>query len=206
MSTHALAGSLCTLLSTIAARSARVGIDPLVRGLAVLGLALLTAAAAQVGTPIPGTPVPLTLQPLVVLLGGAALGARLGASSQVLYLTLGIAGLPVFAAVPGLPQGALRLLGPTGGFLLAFPAAAFLAGALAERGWDRRWFTAAIAMLAGLAAIYAGGIAGLMAMAGLTFAEALAGGAGLFLAADAIKVAVAAALLPAAWFLLGRRA
>src|SRR5919206_323652 len=82
---------------------------------------VLTAAAAQVSIPLPFTPVPLTLQPMVVLLGGAVLGARLGMASQVLYLTAGIAGLPVFATSPVLPDGALRLLGPTGGYLMSYP-------------------------------------------------------------------------------------
>ena len=79
----------------------------------------LTAAAAQVSIPLPFTPVPFTLQPMVVLVGGAALGSRLGMASQVLYLLAGIAGLPVFAASPVLPQGLGRLLGPTGGYLSA---------------------------------------------------------------------------------------
>ena len=88
--------------------------------------------AAQISVPLPFTPVPFTLQPMVVLLGGAALGARLGMASQVLHLALGIAGFPVFAASAVLPQGALRLLGPTGGYLMSYPFAAFVAGALAE--------------------------------------------------------------------------
>ena len=70
-------------------------------------------------------------------------------TSQVLYLALGIAGLPVFAASPMLPQGAARLLGPTGGYLLSYPFAAFVAGWLAERGFDRRYATSFVAMLAG---------------------------------------------------------
>ena len=110
-----------------------------IRWAAVLFVTVLTAAAAQVSVPLPFTPVPLTLQPMVVLLGGAALGSRLGFSSQVLYLLAGLAGLPVFAASPVLPQGALRLLGPTGGFLLAYPLAAFVAG-----GWPSAVSTAAI--------------------------------------------------------------
>src|SRR5256714_6840098 len=88
----------------------------------VLG-ALVVAAAAQVSVPLPGTPVPLTLQPLAVLVVGGLLGAPLGAASLLLYLALGAAGLPVFTpfGVPGLG----RLLGPTGGYLLAYPLAAF---------------------------------------------------------------------------------
>ena len=79
-----------------------------IRWAAVAFVTVLTAAASQVSIPLPFTPVPLTLQPMVVLLGGAALGSRLGFSSQVLYLLAGLAGLPVFAASPALPQGALR--------------------------------------------------------------------------------------------------
>src|SRR5690606_21578573 len=82
---------------------------------ATLFVALLTAASSQVSVPLPFTPVPFTLQPMVVLLGAAVLGPELGLLSQVLYLTAGAAGLPVFAFAPDLPQGAARLLGPTGG-------------------------------------------------------------------------------------------
>src|SRR6478736_1162299 len=105
-----------------------------IRVAAVVLITALTAAAAQISIPLPFTPVPFTLQPMVVLLGGAALGSRLGMSSQVLYLLLGIAGLPIFAASPVLPQGFGRLLGPTGGFLMSYPFAAFVAGSLSQRG------------------------------------------------------------------------
>src|SRR5512142_1138604 len=91
---------------------------PLARAIRVASavfVATLTAAAAQVSIPLPFTPVPFTLQPMIVLLGGAALGRRLGCYSQILYLAAGIVGLPVFASSPLLPQGAARLLGPTAG-------------------------------------------------------------------------------------------
>src|SRR5882762_10740738 len=102
----------------------------------ILGAAFV-AAAAQVSLPLPGTPVPMTLQPLAVLLVGGLLGARLGAMSMVLYLALGIAGLPVFT--PTVPLlGIARLLGPTGGYLLAYPVAAFAVGALVREGRDWR--------------------------------------------------------------------
>src|ERR1700749_1746326 len=104
---------------------------------AVLFITVLTTAAAQISIPLPFTPVPFTFQPMVVLVGAAAVGSRLGLSSQSLYLALGIAGLPVFAASPALPQGAARLLGPTGGYLMAYPFAAFVAGWLPERGLCR---------------------------------------------------------------------
>src|ERR671935_525677 len=120
------------------------------RAAGVAFVTALTAAAAQVSIPLAFTPVPFTLQPMVVLLGGAALGSRLGFASQILYLAAGIAGLPVFAASPVLPQGFARLLGPTGGYLMSYPFAAFVTGALAERGFDRRYVTSALAMAAGL--------------------------------------------------------
>ena len=121
-------------------------------------ITVLTAAAAQISIPLPFTAVPLTLQPMVVLLGALALGSRLGTASQILYLVAGIAGLPVFAASAALPPGPLRLLGPTGGYLMAYPFAAFLTGYLAERGFDRRYLTSVLAMLAGLLVIYTAGV------------------------------------------------
>src|SRR4029453_16906468 len=117
---------------------------------AVLFVTALTAAAAQISIPLPFTPGPFTLQPMIVVLGGAALGSRLGMSSQVLYLLAGLAGLPVFAASAVLPQGLGRLLGPTGGYLLSYPLAAFAAGWLAERSFDRRYSTSIVAMSCGL--------------------------------------------------------
>src|SRR4029453_18144999 len=114
---------------------------------AVVFITALTAVAAQISIPLPFTPVPFTFQPMVVLVGAAALGSRLGTASQILYLALGIAGLPLFAPSPLLPQGAARLLGPTGGYLMAYPVAAFITGFLSERGFDRRYLTAVLAMV-----------------------------------------------------------
>ena len=171
----------------------------------MLAATLLTAVAAQISIPLPFTPVPFTLQPMVVLLGGAMLGARLGMSSQVLYLAAGLAGLPVFAASPVLPQGVARLLGPTGGFLMAYPLAAFVAGYLAERGFDRRYLTSVIAMAAGLAIVFASGVAWLawgLPHAGLSLA--LASGLYPFLPADIAKIFIAATVLPGAWRMLRR--
>ena len=193
-----------TLLTTVAARAdMAIGIGIA----AVLFMTVLTAAAAQVSIPLPFTPVPLTLQPMIVLLGGAALGSRLGMASQVLYLLAGLAGLPVFAMSPTLPQGALRLLGPTGGYLMAYPFAAFMTGWLAERGYDRRYITSVIAMAAGLAVLFAGGIAwlawfALPAPAGLQ--NALRFGLYPFVGPDLVKILGAAAVLPAIWKLAGR--
>lgn len=166
---------------------------------AVLLMAVLTAMAAQVAVPLPFTPVPLTLQPMVVLLAGAALGSRLGMASQVLYLCAGIAGMPVFAPSAILPPGLLRLLGPTGGYLLSYPFAAFLTGWLAERGFDRRYGTSVLAMSAGLAIIFAAGVAWLALFARpapLGFQAALQTGFYAFLPVDIYKILVAAAILP----------
>ena len=175
-----------------------------IRVASVLFITALTAAAAQVSVPLPFTSVPFTFQPMVVLLGGLALGARLGAASQVLYLAAGIAGLPVFAASATLPPGALRLLGPTGGYLLAYPLAAFLVGTLAQRGFDRRYATSVLAMLAGLAVVYLGGALWLSASVGAQ--AALATGVLPFIAADVVKLFAAAGVMPAVWRLVGRSA
>jgi len=174
---------------------------------ATLFVTLLTAASSQVSVPLPFTPVPFTLQPMVVLLGAAVLGPELGLLSQVLYLAAGAAGLPVFAFAPDLPQGVLRLLGPTGGYLLSYPLAAFVTGWLARRGFDRRYFTSVLAMAAGLAVVFAGGVAWLTLFApgsdARSLQSALAAGFYPFVAADLFKVCVAGAVMPAAWRLLG---
>jgi biotin transport system substrate-specific component len=196
--------SSLTLLTTVSTRS---DMAPAIRAAAVLGVTVLTAVAAQVSVPLPFTPVPFTLQPMVVLLGGAALGARPGMTSQVLYLLAGIAGLPVFAASPVLPQGFPRLLGPTGGYLLSYPCAAFLAGWLAERGFDRRYATSVLAMAAGLAVVFAGGVAWLAwfaqpAPSGLS--AAVRTGLLPFIPADIVKILIAASVLPSVWWMRRR--
>ena len=193
-----------TLLDTLSAR--RIS-DRAIQAAAVLFVTALTAAAAQVSIPLPFTPVPFTLQPMVVLLGGAALGSRLGMASQILYLLIGIAGFPVFAASPVLPQGVLRLLGPTGGYLMSYPFAAFVAGALAERGFDRRYITSVLAMTAGLAVIFACGVIWLGWFARPTNAGlgvALRTGLYPFILVDILKLLIAAAIMPAVWRIVGR--
>src|SRR5437868_3020798 len=107
------ATSAATLLDVATIRATSRAAQAAERMGAALFLTVATAVAAQISIPLPFTPVPFTLQPIVVLIGGAALGARLGALSQLLYLALGIAGVPVFAASPVLPMGAARLFGPT---------------------------------------------------------------------------------------------
>lgn len=165
--------------------------------LSVLFVAVLTAAAAQLSFPLPFTPVPFTIQPMIVLIGAAALGSRLGALAQVFYLMAGIAGLPVFAYSPELPQGVLRLMGPTGGYLMAYPLAAFVTGLLAERGLDRRYLTSILAMSVGLSVIFAGGVLWIARLAGVQ--TALATGLYPFIVVDIIKVVAAGLVLPTAW-------
>src|SRR6185437_2179656 len=107
----------------------------------VIGFSLLTALSAQIVIPI--GPVPVTGQTFAVLLTGALLGSRMGAMAMIAYLVEGASGLPFFF---GGGSGIAHLLGPTGGYLVAFPAAAFITGAFAEHGWDRKFFSAAAAM------------------------------------------------------------
>src|ERR1044071_1878760 len=147
-----------TLMETLCAGAASRQVQWAIRAGGVVFMTALTAAAAQVIFSIPFTQVPFTLQPMVVLMAGLALGPRLGLLSQVLYLAAGVLGAPVFAPAPTLPMGPARLLGPTGGYMMAYPFAALVAGYLAERGFDRRHATSVLAMLAGLIVIYACGV------------------------------------------------
>jgi biotin transport system substrate-specific component len=162
--------------------------------LLVAGASLLTALAAQVTMPVPWSPVPITGQTFAVLLSGAVLGARRGLLAQCLYLAEGAVGLPVFAAGGA---GAAALLGPTGGYLVAFPLAAGLTGALAERGWDRRFATMMAAMLLASGVIFA---FGLVVLAGFVPGDRLlAAGLLPFLPGDLVKATLAALAFPAIW-------
>jgi biotin transport system substrate-specific component len=152
--------------------------------------AALVAAAAQIAVPLPGTPVPMTLQPLAVLLVGGLLGPALGARAMVLYLALGAAGLPVFTPY-GLP-GLARLIGPTGGYLLAYPVAAFAVGRLAGDG--RRLGRLVLAVGAGLVLIHLGGAAQLLLLTGRADL-AVRLGTLPFVAGDLGKLALAVVLL-----------
>ena len=152
----------------------------------VLG-AVLVAAAAQVAIPLPGTPVPMTLQPMAVLLVGGLLGAPLGALSMILYLAMGAAGLPVFTPSAVLLPGIGRLFGPTGGYLLAYPVAAWAVGVLVADG-SRVW-RVACGVIAGLVLIHLGGLAQLAILTG-NFSAAARFGTWPFLLGDLIKIAV----------------
>jgi biotin transport system substrate-specific component len=166
----------------------------------------VTAASAQFTMPVPLTAVPFTFTPMAVLLTAAALGSRLGALSQVLYVILGAAGLAVFSPSGTLPPGLLRLVGPTGGYLMAYPIAAFVTGWLTERGWDRRYLTSAAAMLLGLGVIYLGGVSWLAVAYTHSLGAAVTAGLAQFVVFDVLKIAASALVLPQAWRLLGRKA
>jgi biotin transport system substrate-specific component len=151
--------------------------------------ALLVSAAAQVVVPLPITPVPFTLQPLAVLVVGGVLGARRGAAALALYLAMGLVGLPVFAAGG---SGIARLMGPTGGYLLAFPVAAAVTGAIAgaRPGLVRALFACAV----GMVVIHVGGTAQLAAL-GVAPAAAYRLGFVPFLTGDLLKIGLAAAAM-----------
>lgn len=167
----------------------------------VFVFSLLTALAAQIVVPI--GPVPITAQTFAVLLTGALLGSRLGAMSMIVYLLEGAIGLPFFYAGHG---GLFHLLGPTGGYLFAFPAAAFVTGAFAENGWDKRFLTAVAAMAAGSALIILAGWAWFSFVTHTAPGQAFAVSVAPFLIGDLIKIVLAAAVLPTGWHLLKRKA
>jgi biotin transport system substrate-specific component len=164
------------------------------RGITIGLGALLVALSAQVVVPVPFSPVPMTLQPLAVLAVGGLLGAVGGFSALVVYLILGVLGLPVFA--PGGLPGALRLIGPTGGYLLAFPIAAGVTGALSGRV-PRSVLRVLLACALGMVVIHVGGVAQL-ALLGGDPALAMRIGFVPFLTGDLLKVGLAAALILAA--------
>ncbi len=166
----------------------------------ILGFSLLTAIAAQVVVPVP--PVPITAQTFAVLLTGALLGARLGALAMIAYLIEGTSGLPFFQS--GHSGAHYLLISPTAGYLWSYPVAAFLTGWLAERGWDKRFSTAAAAMTLGSLVILLTGWAWLARFTTLT--EAFQFGVARFLIGDAVKILLAAAVLPTGWALLKRKA
>jgi len=153
------------------------------RLLGVAVFAMATAFGARVAIPLPGTPVPFTLQMVCVLLAGAVLGARLGAASQAAYLATGALGAPIFAAGGGLAY----LLGPTGGYLLAFPVAAFVVGAIAGRSLGMRRLL--VGLIAGALVIQGGGAAWLAATTG-DIGQAIRVGVGPFLLFALLKVAL----------------
>jgi biotin transport system substrate-specific component len=144
----------------------------------------------------------LTGQTFAVLLVGCALGFRRAALSLGLYLLIGAIGLPVFSRGG---HGTDYLLGATGGYIVGFILAAALVGRLAELGWDRHVIGSIGAMLLGNIVIYAIGAPWLAVVTKRTLLDAVAVGVTPFLVWDAVKILVAAAIFPAAWWLVGRR-
>ena len=174
----------------------------------MLAGALFIALTAQLVIPL--DPVPITGQTLGVLLVGGALGSKRGGFSTLVYVVMGFF-LPVYA---GHAQGIDRIfgssgghlvLGVTGGYLVGFVFAAALVGRLAELGWDRTFVGAAAAFVVGNLVIYAFGVPWLMLAGGLSINAAVAGGLSPFLLGDGLKILAAAALFPAAWWIVGRR-
>ena len=165
--------------------------------LAVLGTVLLTVSAK---TKVVLGPVDMSLQTLVVLLIGAAFGARLGIATLLLYMAEGAAGLPVFQSTPEKGIGIAYMLGTTGGYLLGFLAMVAIVGWAADRGWSRKPFAMLGAMLAAVAVMLAMGFAWLALIIGGSAAWQF--GVVPFLVPELIKVALAAALIPAVWSLL----
>ncbi len=166
---------------------------------AIVAASLFLAVLSQVEIRLPWTPVPVTLQTFAVFLIGAALGARRGALAVAAFLLQGAAGLPFFA---GGAAGPAHLVGPTGGYLAGFVVAAFVIGALAERGWDRTPTRAFVAVSVGAALIFACGLAQLSTF--VPREQLLALGLTPFLPGAALKVALAALLLPTLWSFVER--
>lgn len=176
---------MSTFTDTLRARALQPVIEDQRSRLAfgVVAFVVLTAFSAQVAVRLPWTPVPVTLQPLLVVLAGVLLGARAGAVAMVAYVTAGALGAPVFSnGGAGLPW----LLGPTGGYLLAAPAAAFVSGAVAGREGAPARLLAGLTL--GVATMYAGGLAQLMALTGQGLVEAAMLGAVPFVVGDVTKI------------------
>jgi len=169
--------------------------------LVVIG-ALFIYLTARIAFPVPGSPVPVTGQTFGVLLVGGALGFRRGIAAVGLYVAIGLIGLPFFAEGKG---GVQVILGATGGYIVGFILAGGVVGRLAELGWDRRLVGAVAAMANGNVVIYLVGVPWLMAVTGYDLATAIAKGVTPFLIGDLIKLALAAAAFPLAWWLVGRR-
>lgn len=177
--------------------------------LAVLGsLAIWMSAKIQV----PFYPVPMTMQVFVILAIGAAFGSRLGLATVLLYLAEGAAGLPVFAGTPEKGIGLIYMAGPTGGFLIGYAIMAYIAGFLAERGWDRNFVSMAFAMLIGVVVLYAIGLTWLAApflpiteFGGIGWAKSIEFGLVPFMLADAFKIVLAAILFPLIWKFVGNK-
>lgn len=168
--------------------------------LAILAIAGTALMAVSAKVQVPMWPVPMTMQTFAVLVIAMSFGLRLGAATLLLYLAEGAVGLPVFASGAGLAY----LVGPTGGYLVGFFVAAALVGWLAEKGWDRNVVQTVIAMALGTLVIFGLGVTWLAIFLG-DADKAIASGLTPFLVGAAVKIALAAAVLPIAWHLLSGR-
>lgn len=164
-----------------------------------LGTAAFVGLAAQIAVPLPFTPVPVTGQTFAVLLAGAALGPVRGLLGMAVYLLAGGLGLPWFA------DGTAGWAGASFGYVIGFVAVGAVVGELARRGWDRTPARTVALMVVGNLVIYAFGVPWLMAAVNVGFGEALSLGVIPFLIGDALKVLLAAGLLPTAWRFVNRR-
>ncbi len=156
----------------------------------ILSFTVLTAISAQIAIPV--KPVPFTLQTMMVVLAGAFLGARNGAYSQIIYLALGSIGLPIFAQTPDGLIGFARLFGPTGGYLLAFPVAAYLTGYIIEK--NKSYIPVVLAMFAGNVVIILSGMSFLYTFYVRDLSEAFMLGAAIFSLWTIVKVFASAAI------------
>lgn len=166
----------------------------------VVAGALLTVLGAQIAIHVPPSPVPITGQTLAVVVAGAALGARRGAASQLLYVALGLF-LPVYADGG---SGFDVIWGATGGYLVGFVLAAGMVGWAAERGADRRPVLAATTFAAGQLLIFAIGVPWLKVATGMAWGDAIHNGFAIFIVGGIVKALAAGALTPSAWRLVRR--
>ncbi|MFW2545024.1 biotin transporter BioY [Primorskyibacter sp. 2E107] len=170
--------------------------------LVVLGIAFL-AVMAKIKVPVPGSPVAMGMGTFAVLTVGAAYGARLGLVTIMGYMILGMLGMDIFQSSTADLNGIEYMMGGTGGYLLGYVIAVGVMGMLARRGWDRSAPKMAGAMLIGNVILYVPGLIWLGMLYGFD-KPILAWGLTPFLLGDAIKLALAAVILPAAWALVGR--
>ena len=192
-----MAATTLTLRDAVVGRTSRAG-----TAAAVVAGAALIAACAQISIPLGFTPVPLTGQTFAVLLVGASLGTLAGTASALLYVAAGALGAPVYADHG---HGWHIVTSASGGYLIGFIAAAALTGALAKRRWDRRFSSSLGAMLTGNVVIYAFGVAWLAHKLHTGTNTALQDGLYPFIPGDLLKLYLAAAILPTAWKITGRR-
>jgi len=145
----------------------------------------LTAALSQISITLPVSPVPFTLQLIAVFLSGAVGGKKVGTLSQIVYILLGVVGIPVFA---GFRAGPSALLGPAGGYIAAFPLAALVSGAMGKTQKAPSFFLRLCSMFAGLACIYFFGSIWLSLSQDISILSALITGVAVFIPLDAVKI------------------